>query len=103
MESQGREFLLWACAAIRALAEGVPKKNGREIIMNASCKRPVSVEFHALLALVAGSAIRSQPAPQPGASFADWEKERKSADVDALILAWIASYVPGSAHRGRLH
>jgi hypothetical protein len=86
-----------------ALAEGVPKKNGREIIMNASCKRPASVEIHALLALVAGSAIRSQPAPQPGASFADWEKERKSADVDALILAWIASYVPGAAHRGRLH
>ena len=86
-----------------ALAEGVPKKNGREIIMNASCKRPASVEIHALLALVAGSSIRSEPARQPKALLADWENERKSPDVDGLILAWIASHVPGSAHRGRLH
>jgi hypothetical protein len=54
------------------------------------------------LALVADSAIRSEPA-RTEVLFADWEKARKSADVDALILAWIASHVPGSTHRGRLH
>jgi hypothetical protein len=56
-----------------------------------------------LLALVAGSPIRAKPARPAEAFFADWEKERKSADVDALILAWIANHVPGSTHRGRPH
>ena len=59
-----------------------------------------AADLLALLALVADSAIVSEPvAPL----FADWENDRKSADVDALILAWIASHVPGSTHRGRLH
>jgi hypothetical protein len=62
-----------------------------------------ATDLQALLALVANSPIRSRPAPQPRAFFADWENERKSADVDALILAWIASHVPGTADRGRLH
>jgi hypothetical protein len=70
--------------------------------MNSSLNRPAATDLHALLALVAGSAIRSGPAPT-GVPLADWEKARKSADVDALILAWIASHVPGSTHRGRLH
>ena len=71
--------------------------------MNARFKRLAAVDLRALLALVAGSTIVSGPAPRPEVLFSDWEKERKSADVDALILAWIASHVPGSAHRGRLH
>jgi hypothetical protein len=71
--------------------------------MNDSFKPSAATDLQALLALVASSPIRSEPAPQPGALFADWENDRKSADVDSLILAWIASYVPGSAHRGRLH
>ena len=71
--------------------------------MNARFKRPAAPDLHALLALVAGSAILSGPARRPKPLFSDWEKERKSADVDALILAWIASHVPGPAHRGRLH
>jgi len=70
--------------------------------MNASFNRPAATDLHAILALIAGSAIRSGPAPTE-LLLADWEKARKSADVDALILAWIASHVPGSAHRGRLH
>jgi len=28
------------------------------------------------------------------ALLADWERTRKSTDVDAVILAWIASHVP---------
>jgi hypothetical protein len=71
--------------------------------MKASFKRPGATDLHALLALVAGSTILPPPAPPPAGFFADWEKERKSANVDALILAWIAGHVPGSAHRGRLH
>jgi hypothetical protein len=70
--------------------------------MNARFNRPAATDLHALLALVAGSAIRSKPAPTE-VLFADWEKARKSANVDALILAWIASHVHGSTHRGRLH
>jgi hypothetical protein len=73
---------------------------GRESIMSASAQRPVAADLLALLALVADSAIVSEPV-EP--LFADWENDRKSADVDALILAWIASHVPGSPHRGRLH
>jgi hypothetical protein len=71
--------------------------------MNARRKRPAASDLEALLALVAGSAILCGPARAPDVMFSDWEKQRKSADVDALILAWLASHVPGSAHRGRLH
>jgi hypothetical protein len=71
--------------------------------MNESFKRPVVTDLCALLALAAGSPIRLGPARQAEALFADWENERKSADVDALILAWIASHVQGAGHRGRLH
>jgi hypothetical protein len=100
-----------AFAAKRALAEGAPKKvlKGRESDMNAgfkanSClKRPAGADLLAVLRLVAGSAIRPVPAPVPVILFSDWEQERKSPNVDAMILAWIASHVPGSPHRGRLH
>jgi hypothetical protein len=71
--------------------------------MKAHFKRPAATDLHALLALLASSAIVSRPAPEPHALFSDWEKERKSSNVDALILAWIASHVRGSAQRGRPH
>jgi hypothetical protein len=71
--------------------------------MNGSSDRPAAADLHAILALVTGSTILALPLTRPAALFSDWEKERKSANVDALILAWIASHVPGSAHRGRLH
>ena len=70
--------------------------------MSANINRPAA-DLHALLALVAGSAIWFERPQQPGVSFSDWETERKSPNVDALILAWIASHVPGSAHRSRLY
>ena len=71
--------------------------------MSASAKSSTAADLYAALALVAGSPIISGPLQRPAALFADWEKERKSSDIDALILAWIASHVPGSLHRGRLH
>jgi hypothetical protein len=70
---------------------------------NSGFKRLARVDLRAVLQLIAGSAIRPVPVPGPVVLFSDWEKERKSPDVDALILAWIASHVPGSPHRGRLH
>jgi hypothetical protein len=66
--------------------------------MNTNFKGPAT-----LLALVARSTIRFVRTPQSEFLFSDWETQRKSADVDALILAWIASHVPGTAHRGRLN
>ncbi len=71
--------------------------------MSANFERPAAADRRAVLALVASSTIVSGPAPRPNALFSDWERERKSADVDALILAWIASHAHGSPHRGRLH
>jgi hypothetical protein len=51
---------------------------------------------------VAGSPIVVR-VPPPGTFIADWENVRKCADVDTVILAWIASHRHGAAHRGRLH
>jgi hypothetical protein len=68
--------------------------------MNAS--PAAAIDLRALLALVASSTIvLAEPAPRPECEFSDWETDRRSADVDALILAWIASHVPGTAQRGR--
>jgi hypothetical protein len=70
--------------------------------MSASVKP--AADLYAVLAQVTSSAIRiSGPRERPAGQFANWEKDRKSAHVDALILAWIASHVPGPAHHGRLH
>src|ERR1700688_1864074 len=93
----GPRVLLLAFAARRALAGGRRRRprKGRESIMNASFKRPAVADLHALSALVADSAILCGPARGPQLLFSNWEKERKSADVDALILAWIASHVSG--------
>lgn len=62
-----------------------------------------AADLRAILALIADSTIVLEPVPRPEPIFSDWEKERRSADVDTLILAWIASHVPGTAARGTLH
>ena len=71
--------------------------------MSVSANSPTAADLYAVLALVAGSPIISAPLPRPAALFADWEKDRKSGNIDAQILAWIASHVPSPPHRGRLH
>ena len=63
---------------------------------------PAGPDVRALRALVAASPILAQPVPAPERFIRDWQAVRKSADVDALVLAWIASHVP-AAHRGRMH
>jgi hypothetical protein len=69
--------------------------------MNAS---PAAADLHTILGLVTGSTILLQePAPRSEPVFSDWETQRRSADVDALILAWIASHLPGTTQRGRPH
>jgi hypothetical protein len=104
----GPRVLLLAFAARRPLAEGGPQKapegaapKGRESTMNAS---PAAADLHDILGLVASSTIvLDDPAPRSEWVFSDWETQRRSDDVDALILAWIASHVPGTAQRGRPH
>jgi hypothetical protein len=71
--------------------------------MTADFQRPAVNSLQAVLALVAGSSILSTPAPRPDVPFAGWENECKSADADALLLAWIAGLSRGPAYRGRLH
>ena len=63
---------------------------------------PATSRLSVLRLLVAHSPIHVVPAP-PRAVFADWERERKSPDIEARILAWIASHVRVAAQRGRLH
>jgi hypothetical protein len=69
--------------------------------MSMKPEHPASL-LSVLRTLLARSPIRVLPAPEPRATFADWERERKSPDIDARILAWIGSHVP-AAQRGRLH
>jgi len=70
--------------------------------MNESHKGQAAPDLAAVLALVAGSTIVVVPA-RAQVPFPDWENARKSADVDALVLAWIASHVRGPLHRGHLN
>jgi hypothetical protein len=60
----------------------------------------LAADLSAVLALVAHSAIVTAPA---ATVVSDWAEQRKSADVDALVLAWIASHVQGPLHHGRLN
>jgi hypothetical protein len=74
--------------------------------MNSAFEQPAArplatADLHALRAVVAASPIRASRAPE--GFFPDWQAARKSANVDALVLAWIASHVPGRPHRGRIH
>jgi hypothetical protein len=69
--------------------------------MNADFELPAVTDLRTLVAAVAGSPILAGAAQPAEAFFADWASARKSADVDALILAWIASHVRGAPHRGR--
>jgi hypothetical protein len=62
-----------------------------------------TADLAALQAAVAASPILVPVTRTPEDFFPDWQAARKSADVDALVLAWIASHVPGAPQRGRMH
>jgi hypothetical protein len=51
--------------------------------------------LRALLAAIAGSPIVvAAAAERPVRTFADWCEQQAPADIDRVILAWIASHVP---------
>jgi hypothetical protein len=56
-------------------------------------------ELEALRQAVAASPIRIPALPAPAAAIPDWETRRRSDDVDAVVLAWIASHVRAGGHR----
>jgi hypothetical protein len=61
-----------------------------------------ATEIEVLRQAVAVSPIQVASRPVTPAVVPDWENARHSRDVDALILAWIASHVRGAGHR-RVH
>jgi hypothetical protein len=63
--------------------------------MDATSQAQVFADVRSLFAAVAGSPIVLPLA----ARLADWETTRKSADVDEVILAWIASHARGMPRR----
>ena len=84
------------------IVEGVPTK-GWESAMTTSPKRSVAAGLQALLAAVKASPILAWPRLRlPAVCFGDWATVRKSGDVDAYVLAWIASHVRGNTSRPRL-
>jgi hypothetical protein len=79
-------------------AEEVPIK-GWESVMIRSRKRWAFVDLQALLAAVKASPILAWPRRRSPLSFANWATVRKSKDVDAYVLAWIASHVRHGTRR----
>ena len=65
-------------------------------------QRPVA-DMKALIATIQASPIIAWRRRRPAAaSFGDWAAVRRSGDVDAYVLAWIASHVRGDANRAAL-
>jgi hypothetical protein len=57
-------------------------------------KTSVGADLHALLAAIRSSPIVAQLAARLMPPW-DWASVRRSPDVDAYVLAWIASHVRG--------
>ena len=55
---------------------------------------PQSAILGMLVAAIARSPIVVPSASRPARHFADWCDLQKPADIDAVILSWIASHVP---------
>jgi hypothetical protein len=63
-----------------------------------TCKSPMGL--HALETAIAGSEIVVRGAAD---TLASWPPARDCADIEALILGWIASHAPAVRSRGRMH
>ena len=50
-------------------------------------------DLEVIVATIANSPVVTRPAVL-ASLLSDWENARKSPDVDAIVLAWIASHVP---------
>jgi hypothetical protein len=65
-------------------------------------QRPVA-DMKALIAAIQASPIVAWRRRRPvAAPFGDWATVRRSGDVDAYVLAWIASHVRGKMSRAAL-
>ena len=53
-----------------------------------------NADLGSLLAAIAGSPIVVAPVSRPARHFADWCELQKPADIDGVILTWIASHAP---------
>jgi hypothetical protein len=72
--------------------------------MNSRFGLAATADLASLLAAVVSLPIVARPSVRaPDAPIADWANVRRSAGVDAAILAWIASHVHGAPHRGLPH
>jgi hypothetical protein len=68
--------------------------------MTRSPMRAIVADLQALLAAIKASRILAWPRRRaPAVSPGEWASVRHSDDVDAYVLAWIASHVP-DAQRG---
>jgi hypothetical protein len=61
--------------------------------MTNSCQR-ATVDLQSLRTAIGRSAILVRPCTLD-AQLADWERTRRSPDVDAVVLAWIAGHAGG--------
>jgi hypothetical protein len=65
---------------------------GQERVMKLSPEALAGADLEAIMVAIANSPIVVRRATLQ-ALLADWENTRHSADVDEVILAWIASHV----------
>jgi len=65
---------------------------GQERVMKLSPEALAGADLEAIILAIANSPIVVRRATL-AALLADWENTRHSADVDEVILAWIASHV----------
>jgi hypothetical protein len=63
--------------------------------------RPVA-DMKALIAAIQGSPIVAWRRRSAAAPFGDWATVRRLGDVDAYVLAWIASHVRGKVRHAAL-
>jgi hypothetical protein len=70
----------------------------------ASHKRSFVSDLQALIAAIKASPIIAWARRRaPARPFGDWATVRKSKDVDAYVLAWIASHVRGKTRHISMH
>jgi hypothetical protein len=62
-----------------------------------------ALHLEALRAAVAQSPIVVAPPAASTHGIADWANIRRSADVDSVVLTWIAGHVRGGTARGTIH
>jgi hypothetical protein len=58
---------------------------------------PSTIELETLRQAIAASPIRV--VNRPSDMIPDWENVRHSSEVDAIVLAWIASHVRAGGYR----